>query len=118
MTTQSLYRCKRCGATVPQKALAVHAERCSLNRTGVARRARANPKADEPEYSIGGLQFKAAAEGRQWLELPCMQCGKTVAIHVEWEKPTPRCESCRKRDGKKKIARIVSGGLPTLGKRK
>jgi hypothetical protein len=122
MASPKLLRCRRCGSKVPETSLASHANRC-LAKQNAARgssgvRSR-RPLPAEDKSAIMILQEEALAKGLRWIKFPCIQCGAQVPIHVSWEQPVPRCKSCRTKYGnKRRQVRMVSGGLPTLGKRR
>jgi hypothetical protein len=90
------------------------------------------PKERQP---IWVLRREAIANGRKWMNTTCTVCNEVVFIHIEWEKPLILCKRCRAdraarlrsdrhRRSKKlpakgtRRSRPISGGLPSLGKRR
>lgn len=92
------------------------------------------------ERSVQQRQRDAAAQGKRWVKCPCTDCGTEVPVHVQWERPLVMCGGCRTKRRHRLDAvqdRIntrkalsgpttrmptkgwgLSGGLPTLGKRR
>jgi len=82
------------------------------------------------------LRREAVAKGRKWIRTNCTVCAEPVFIHVEWEKPLVLCKPCRadraarlQADREHRSSNAlkvkgkgrwwpVSGGLPSLGKRR
>ena len=91
-------------------------------------------------------QVEGAAQGRRWVTLACRGCGLDVRVHVDWEKPLLLCKVCSGKLRTELFAKHtaetaakalqspmsslglrmpkglrghpVSGGLPSLGRRR
>lgn len=79
----------------------------------------------------GVTPVEPAAPKSKWIEKICWRCQAKFVIHVEWQLPPGLCKPCREdlnstylprlgrdRTTKFSYVRIVSGGAPSLGKRR
>src|SRR5262245_57923586 len=92
-------------------------------------------RAAEHHRRVRRLQYDAIGQGRRWVKCPCFECGGEMTVHVEWRNPVLVCRMCRSADEsterviygsdatlvKSKLPTEgfpVSGGLPSLGRRR
>lgn len=95
------------------------------------------PTATRRTPPIWQLQRDAAAVGRKWVKTNCTVCAAEAYVHVEWRSPLVMCKECQvKRQARLRTVSLrnssskarrrkrprrwspVSGGLPSLGRRR
>jgi hypothetical protein len=130
----------RRAAPQPQRRIANDAVRNKTQASGHSPDPRKAPLATPktPKGIISRLQRVAIASGRKWVKTNCIACSAPIFVHADWREPPVMCKKCReKRRSRMQRARKqnfsppssrskakmrrwwpVSGGLPSLGKRR
>jgi hypothetical protein len=138
--TSELVLCPACKARVARRKLRHHlAARC------LERKSQRDLDIERALW-VQRKQEEGAAQGRRWITLACRGCGLDVRVHVDWEKPLVLCKVCGGKRRKALFAKQaagnaakalqssmsslglrtpkglrghpVSGGLPSLGRRR
>jgi len=135
-TPFELVRCPLCASEVRADRLAHHtSKRCVARPDAPPPQKAVSPK--KILHNLRGMQRAARTEGKKWVDFPCMECGSTMHVHVDWTDPTGVCRECHTRNRAQrnearwdeKVSSTLStwqqvaghevpGGLPSLGKRR
>lgn len=122
------YKCSRRRSANKTKKAQKSAEETTKQKKGNRGKSAVRP------WDIQELQRRAELQGEKWIGFPCKSCGCRIDIHVEWQAPQAMCKEClatelREAHTEEYVAkslsrslpergRAVSGGLPSLGKKR